>query len=59
MFGLRRVQARDVGVDRVDGLAVAPDQWITPVIDVLPIGFSFALRWAQKAHEKTFFEGRG
>jgi hypothetical protein len=45
------VVARDVGVTSIDGTTIEPDRMIVPLIDVLPMRFSFALHWAQKAHE--------
>jgi hypothetical protein len=58
LFALRSVAARDVGITTIDGREVSPDQAIFPLIDVLPMGFSFALHWAQKVHE-TVLERAG
>jgi hypothetical protein len=38
MLGLRPIRARDVNVERIDGLPVEPDRLITPITDVLPMG---------------------
>ena len=50
-FGLKRVRAAAVGVQEIGGVRVSPDQWITPRIAVLPMGWTWALYWCQKLHE--------
>lgn len=50
-LGLRPVRAVDVGVTDVDGMYFSPHTMIVPMLSVLPMGFSFALHWAQMAHE--------
>ena len=43
----------DVGVTSIDGCPIAPNVMVTPCLSVLPMGFAFALHWAQKAHEQV------
>lgn len=50
-FGLKRVRAGAVGVEEIGGTRVNPDQWISPRIAVLPMGWTWALYWCQKLHE--------
>ena len=40
LFGFKRIQAYKLGVQEVDGRAVAPLDWVTPVCAVLPMGCS-------------------
>ena len=49
-FGFKRIQAYKLGVQEVDGRAVAPLDWVTPVCAVLPMGCSWALHFCQQAH---------
>ena len=50
MLGMHPVRAGEIGISRVEGVPVSYDTMIAPVICVLPMGFSFALHWAQQAH---------
>ncbi len=53
-FGMRPVRAGEVGVTTtttLEGVPNSPDMEITPRLYVLPMGFAFALHWAQRAHE--------
>ena len=49
-LGLLPVYAGKVGVTHLHGVPVSPSCLITPRLRVLPMGFSFALHWAQQAH---------
>ena len=50
LFVFKRIQAYKLGVQQVDGGAVAPLEWVTPVCAVLPMGCSWALHFCQQAH---------
>ena len=50
LFGFKQIQANKLGVQEVDGRAVAPLDWVTPVCAVLPMGCSWALHFCQQAH---------
>ena len=56
-FGLLPVAASKIGVTRIDGLPVSPEELVYPLLTVLPMGFSFALHWAQQAHEVILRRG--
>ena len=45
------MRAGAVGVEEIGGTRVNPDQWISPRIAVLPMGWTWALYWCQKLHE--------
>ena len=47
LFGFKRIQAYKLGVQEVDGRAVAPLDWVTPVCAVLALGCSWALHFCQ------------
>lgn len=51
-FGLQRFQAKDLGLDEVDGIKVSGSTWVQPRIAVLPMGWSWALYWCQVLHER-------
>ena len=50
-FGLPSVAASLLGVEWLDGCAVAPSDLIFPVMRVIPMGWSLALHLVQKMHE--------
>eukprot|EP00434_Breviolum_minutum_P035087 symbB.v1.2.031057.t1/scaffold3565.1/size54034/3 len=52
LFGLRRVRASELGVKQVGGQSVQENDWIQPRLAVLPMGWSWALYWCQKIHER-------
>lgn len=49
-LGLRDVYAYEVGISVLDGVPVTPKTKLNPLLVVLPMGFSYALHWAQAAH---------
>ena len=49
-FGLRPARAGDVGVSEINGTQLRFDDMIVPLMTVLPMGFSHALRWARQSH---------
>ena len=49
-LGLRQVRAVDLGLTTVEGMEVGGNTMVTPLLTVLPMGFTFALHWAQQAH---------
>ena len=49
-FGLRPVKAHEVGIFSLNGLSVPKNTVLHPGLSVLPMGFSWALRWTQIAH---------
>ena len=51
-FGLKKVPARDMAVTQLEGKQVCADQWIYPVIAVIPMGWSHALWWCQRVNER-------
>ena len=52
LFGLRRVRASELGVKQVGGQSVHESDWIQPRLAVLPMGWSWALYWCQRIHER-------
>ena len=50
LFGFKRTKAYKLGVQEVDGRAVAPLDWVTPVCAVMPLMCSWALHLCQQAH---------
>ena len=57
-LGMRPVRAGDVKVKMVDGVPVSPSALICPRLTVLPMGFSFALHWAQQARLNILFRAK-
>ena len=51
-FGLRKVQAGELGVAEVAGLRLQPTSWIYPRIAVIPMGWSHAMWWCQRISER-------
>ena len=49
--------AGKVGVSRIDGVPVRPEEIVYPLLIVLPMGFSFALHWTQQAHDVILRRG--
>ncbi len=47
MFTLPAIQASSIGVDCIDGVAIAPGTQVTPYLTVLPMGWSWALHLCQ------------
>lgn len=50
-FTLPSIRAKLVGVSKVAGCSIDPSVEITPVLNVLPMGWSWSLWCCQKAHE--------
>lgn len=50
-FGMRGLQAGEVGVTEIEGCSVSPDKMLYPRLKVLPMGWSHALFWCQRLHE--------
>ena len=50
-FGMEQIRANLVGVTEIDGVAVGPRQMVTPVLRVLPMGWTLALWVCQGLHE--------
>lgn len=50
-FGLHRLRAEDAGVHSVDGRPAAAGEMVTPVLCVLPMGWTLALWKCQVLHE--------
>lgn len=51
-FGLKAVRAGGLGLEELGGRALDPDEWLYPVVRVVPMGWSWALWWCQRVHEK-------
>ena len=51
-FGLKPVRAGSLGLEEIGGRALHPDEWVYPVVKVVPMGWSWALWWCQSVHEK-------
>ncbi|CAK0849207.1 unnamed protein product, partial [Prorocentrum cordatum] len=51
-FGMRPVRAGEVGAKTVQGEPVLAGAWVYPCLRVLPMGFSWAMRWTQQAHRE-------
>ncbi len=51
-FGLKAVRAGKLGVEELHGRAIGPNEWLHPVVKVVPMGWSWALWWCQSVHEK-------
>ena len=51
VFGLPRVRAGDVGVFSLNGSVVSANQWLSPRLAVVPMGWSWALWICQSVHE--------
>ena len=51
-FGLRPIEAKYLGVDKVGGVAVSPHRLVVPQLAVVPMGWSWALYLCQKIHER-------
>ena len=49
-LGMHPVRAGDLGIHQIDGVPISYNTYVTPILNVLPMGFSFALHWAQAAH---------
>ena len=49
-FTLPAVRACDAPWALVEGMRPAPDTWITPCLQVLPMGWAWSLHWAQRSH---------
>ncbi len=47
------VRAGEPGPDRVDGVPVGASVLVFPLLCVLSMDFSYALHWAQSAHERV------
>ncbi|CAK0843554.1 unnamed protein product, partial [Prorocentrum cordatum] len=52
-FCMPKVTAGELGVSRLDGRRVPPRACLYPQLAVVPMGWSWALFFAQKAHERT------
>lgn len=52
MFGLRRVRAGDVGIVELGGAPLSAEEFITPRLRALPMGWSWALWWCQAIHQR-------
>ena len=52
-FTLPPIKAKYLGVSSVNGVAVGPEDYITPVLEVLPMGWSWALWICQMIHEQS------
>ena len=46
-FCMPGVYARDCGITHVDGLYVAPDTWLTPCCQCLPMGYSWSVHFSE------------
>ena len=57
-LGLKRVRAGDVGISAVHNVEVGPMAWVVPCLKVLPMGFSFAVHWAQNSHRELLRRGK-
>jgi hypothetical protein len=53
MFCLNEVRASEVGVTSIGGVPVGKDEWIFPSLSVLPMGFNWALHFAQAAVQQV------
>ena len=51
-FGLKPVRAGSLGLEEIGGRALHPDEWVYPVVKVVPMDWSWALWWCQSVHEK-------
>ena len=51
-FTLPRVRAGHVGISEIDGVAVSPSTYVTPSLEVLPMGWSWSLWICQCLHEE-------
>ena len=56
-FGLRPVRAGKLGLEQLGGEALGPEEWLHPVVKVVPMGWSWALWWCQSVHEKIAERG--
>ena len=50
-FCLRRVTAREMGIQELAGRKLKSTDRLTPRVAVLPMGWSWALYWCQRLHE--------
>lgn len=51
-FGMRSIRAGELGITEVDGCAVSPQDELFPRLKVLPMGWSHALFWCQRLHQR-------
>ena len=51
-FGMRGVKAGDIGITTIGGVAVRPTDDVYPRLKVLPMGWSHALFWCQRLHQR-------
>ncbi|CAK0855216.1 unnamed protein product, partial [Prorocentrum cordatum] len=51
-FGMKPVRAGEVGAKTVQGEPVLAGARVYPCLRVLPMGFSWAMRWTQQAHRE-------
>ena len=51
LFTLPPIKAKFLGVSQVSGVPVGPEVLVTPALEVLPMGWSWALWLAQSVHE--------
>ncbi len=51
MFTLPQVKAGSIGVSSVDGASVRPEEFVTPYLTVLPMGWAWALHFCQGVME--------
>lgn len=51
MFTLPQVKAGSIGVQSVDGTSVRPEEFVTPYLTVLPMGWAWALHFCQGVME--------
>ena len=58
-FTLPPIEARFLGIDRLDGFELAPSDLIYPALTSLPLGFSWSLYFAQRAHENVVSRAPG
>ena len=51
-FGMRGLHAGELGVTELDGIAISASELVYPRLKVLPMGWSHALFWCQRLHQK-------
>ena len=51
-FGMRGLHAGELGVAELDGIAISANELVYPRLKVLPMGWSHALFWCQRLHQK-------
>lgn len=48
---LPKVKAKFVNVESIDGMSISPNTYLTPQLEVLPMGWSWSLFLCQRVHE--------